>query len=68
MHIWLAFTAQFVEIRLTVQLVKYPDASRYMRNLTPDLENQSTTDLEVSCGLDLFQIEIVRCQKGQYFN
>ena len=41
-------------------MVNSSAGSRYVRNLNPDLE--------VSRDLDLFQIEIVQCQKGQSAN
>ena len=45
-----------------VQVVKFPAGSRCVRNLTPDLENQSNPDLEVSRDADLFQSANLRWQ------
>ena len=34
------FTTKLVKTRLLEQVVKSPAGSRYLRNLTPDLENE----------------------------
>ena len=38
---WQVFTTKLVEIQLILQVVKIPAGSQRIRNLTPDLENQS---------------------------
>ena len=50
-------------------MVKSPAGSRYVRNLTYEKKKKRTSlapDLKVLRNLDIVQIEIVRCQKGQY--
>ena len=46
-------------------MVKFLAGSQCVHNLTPDLENQSNPNLEVSCDPNLFQTEDLQCQKGQ---
>ena len=46
-------------------MIKCPAGSRYVRNITSDLYHQSKPNVAVSRDLDLVQIEIIRCRKGQ---
>ena len=50
-----------------VPMVKFSAGARCIRSLTPDLENQLSPDLKVSCDPSLDPIEILQCQEVQSY-
>ena len=57
----MVFTTKLVIICLIVQVVKFSAGSQCVSNLSPNLENQSNTNLEVSHDSGLLQTENLRC-------